>query len=237
MLELTNCKIGVGRTLYGIDAIAVEPGKLAVLIGANGSGKSTLLDAIALGQNDMGSISYNTRPLHEFSPEKRSLLISLVESRFAGAENLSTQEYLELGRFPHTGFSGRLDEEDLAIVSQFAQRLNLEHLLSQSTLTLSDGERQRAGIARALIQQTPLMLLDEPTSFLDYPNKRTMMKLLAEIALEENKIVLLASHDLELCLEYATDFLIVNPVTKKLEKYPRTLLTIERLVELAFETK
>ena len=102
-------------------------------------------------------------------------------------------------------------------------------------MTLSDGERQRASIARALIQETPIVLLDEPTSFLDYPNKRAMMRMLQTIAHSEQKIVLLASHDLELCLEYSDECLVVNPRTGQLEQYQTTNLSLEQLIALAFD--
>jgi iron complex transport system ATP-binding protein len=236
MLDLKNCHIGKGATLYTIDHTSVEAGKLSVLIGANGAGKSTLLDAIALGNSCGGTISYGEKLLSQLTIVQRSRYIALVESRFSGAEYLSTQEYLELGRFPHTGFHGRLDHNDKAIVSTIAHQLKLEHLLGQSTLTLSDGERQRAGIARALIQETPIILLDEPTSFLDYPNKRAIMSMLRSIAEKEQKVILLASHDLELCLEFCDDFLVINPRTKKLEHYSAADLTLDKLIETAFET-
>lgn len=234
MLELSNCTIGIARTLYTIDKLTVEPGELTVLIGANGAGKSTLLDEIAIGKGQSGTIAYNGRMLANISPAKRSLIVALVESRFSGSEYLSTQEYLELGRFPHTGFTGRLASGDKAIVVGIAAELKLEHLLRQSTTTLSDGERQRAGIARALIQQTPVILLDEPTSFLDYPNKRSMMGLLKKIAQEQQKVVLMASHDLELCLEFSDSLLVIDPETKKLERYSTQSQSLDSLVQAAF---
>lgn len=234
MLELENCTIGKGKVLYTIDAIRVPAGKLTVLIGANGAGKSTLLDAIALGDASGGSIAFDGKSLSLLSTEERSHYIALVESRFSGAEYLSTQEYLDLGRFPHTGFQGRLNEHDHAVVARIVSELHLDHLLSQSTLTLSDGERQRTSIARALIQETPVILLDEPTSFLDYPNKRAIMQLLRERAVREQKVILMASHDLELCLEYSDECLIIHPETHRLEQYTTADLSLEQLIARAF---
>lgn len=236
MLELIDCHIGVQRTLYRIDQIHIPAGKLTVLIGANGAGKSTLLDDIALGDHLNGTVRFDNKSLSGYSSKERAQLIALVESRFAGEAHLSTQEYLELGRFPYTGFSGRLSANDQAIVAKNAQQLQLGPLLKQATTTLSDGERQRAGICRALIQQTPIMLLDEPTSFLDYPNKRSMMRLLKTIANEQQKIVLLASHDLELCLEVADQLLVINPRTNMLEQYEAANMSLEQLIATAFES-
>ena len=235
MLELKGGHIGKGKVLYSVDAVTVATGRLTALIGANGAGKSTLLDAIALGLDFGGPMAFDGRSLAQMSGTERSRCISLVESRFAGAEYLSTLEYLNLGRFPHTGFQGILDASDKDVVARVARELKLEHLLPQSTMTLSDGERQRAGIARALIQETPVMLLDEPTSFLDYPTKTATMKLLKQIAVSEQKTVLLACHDLELCLAYCDDCLVINPRTRKLECYAVADLDLARLIAIAFE--
>lgn len=235
MLELKGGQFGKGKILYSVDEVTVAAGKLTALIGANGAGKSTLLDALALGTDCGGTMAFDGKSLVHVSNTERSRCISLVESRFSGAEYLSTQEYLNLGRFPHTGFQGILDANDKATVARVAKELKLEQLLQQSTMTLSDGERQRAGIARALIQETPVMLLDEPTSFLDYPTKTATMKLLKQIAVAERKTVLLASHDLELCLEYCDDCLVINPRTRKLERYAVADLDLQRLIAIAFE--
>jgi iron complex transport system ATP-binding protein len=234
MLEMRQVNIGRAKTLYSIDEVTLHPGKLYALIGANGAGKSTLLDAIALGAYTEGEIRLNNFLLVERTLRERALLVALVESRFHGSEYLSTQEYLELGRFPHTGFQGLLTDSDKTVVNRVVEQLQLEQLLLQSTVTLSDGERQRASIARALIQETEVILLDEPTSFLDYPNKRSIMQLLKTIAHEQQKIILLASHDLELCLDYCDGCLVINPKNKQLEQYAVEGLTIQDLITKAF---
>jgi iron complex transport system ATP-binding protein len=234
MLEMRHVTIGRAKALYSVDEVALLPGKLVALIGANGAGKSTLLDAIALGEETNGEIRLNDAAIASLSLRERALLVALVESRFHGTEYLSTQEYLDLGRFPHTGFQGLLSHSDKEVVNRVVEQLQLQHLLRQSTATLSDGERQRASIARALIQETAVILLDEPTSFLDYPNKRAIMQLLKTIAHEQQKIILLASHDLELCLDYCDECLVINPETRKLEHYPVTELPLTELVKKAF---
>ncbi|MDH4471231.1 MAG: ABC transporter ATP-binding protein [Fluviicola sp.] len=234
MLEMRQVNIGRTKTLYSIDEVTLHPGKLYALIGANGAGKSTLLDAIALGDYRSGEIRLNNSSIANLSLRERALSVALVESRFHGSEYLSTQEYLDLGRFPHTGFQGLLSDSDKAVVNRVVEQLQLEHLLKQSTSTLSDGERQRASIARALIQETVVILLDEPTSFLDYPNKRAIMQLLKTIAHEQQKMILLASHDLELCLDYCDESLVINPETKQLEQYQVAGLPLNELITKAF---
>ena len=232
MLELNQLEIGKGRFLYRTGQISLEPGKLYVLFGANGAGKSSLLDAIALGEFKSGNVLLDGVSLKDLPAVERARIIALVESRFFGNDYLSVADYLELGRFPHTGFLGSISETDAAIIQKIAEKLGVQHLLSQSTETLSDGERQRVSIARALIQETSLLLLDEPTSYLDYPNKRATLQLLKEIAQNEQKIVLLVSHDLELCLEYGDCFLLINPVKRELEVRNKCLL--EDVLNLAF---
>lgn len=232
MLELNLVEIGKGKLLYNTGQIRLERGKLYVLFGANGAGKSSLLDAIALGTFNSGSILLNGFTLKDLPVDQRARKVALVESRFYGNDYLSVAEYLELGRFPYTGFLGKLSETDHTIIQKVVEKLGLQHLLLQSTETLSDGERQRVGIARALIQETELLLLDEPTSYLDYPNKRATLQLLKEIAENEQKIVLLVSHDLELCLEYGDCFLLINPTQKELEMREKS--TLEEVINLAF---
>lgn len=232
MLELNQLEIGKGRFLYRTGQIVLEPGKLCVLFGANGAGKSSLLDAIALGDFKTGSILLDGLSLKDLPAVERARKVALVESRFFGNDYLSVTDYLELGRFPHTGFLGSIGEADAVVIQRVVEKLGLQRLLTQSTETLSDGERQRVSIARALIQETGLLLLDEPTSYLDYPNKRATLQLLKDIAVSEQKIVLLVSHDLELCLEYGDCYLLINPVKKELEVRNECLL--EDVLSLAF---
>lgn len=233
MLEFDHCHIGRKRVLYSIDHLSLTGGQLVALIGANGTGKSTFLQAFSQGAFLAGTVFFDKRDWHKIIPGERAKLVAFIDNKFSGYDHLSTREYLELGRFPHTGFSGRLSEHDRQVVATYAEEMCVEHLLDQATSTLSDGERQRAGIARALIQETPIVLLDEPTSFLDYPTKRSVMLLLQQIAHKHNKLIVLASHDLELCLEFVSDLLIIDPRKKVLNAFPSNL-SLETLVELAF---
>jgi iron complex transport system ATP-binding protein len=143
-------------------------------------------------------------------------LLTLIYNKFQGQHFLTTKEYLALGRFPYTGYFGGLSLNDEQIINQYSEELCLEHLFESSTATLSDGERQRASIAKALIQETPVLLFDEPTSFLDYPTKRNVMQMIQTIAKKHNKIVIIASHDIELCSEFSDHFLLIDPIKKKL---------------------
>ncbi len=232
MLKFENCRIGHDRVLYEIVELELKRGEFAALIGANGSGKSTLMDALVQGKFPNGKVSVEGRNWNDLKLMERAHQITLVDNHFLGFDYLKVNEYLELGRHSYTNFTGRLSAEDQHIVQKYVQTLHLESLLEQSTSTLSDGERQRVGIAKALIQETPIILLDEPTAFLDYPTKKEVMSLLGKIAKESNRLVIIASHDIDFCLEYCSRILIIEKESKNLSSY----LQIEQdeLVKRAF---
>lgn len=232
MLKFENCRIGHDRILYEIAELELERGEFAALIGANGSGKSTLMDALVQGKFPNGKVSVEGRNWNDLKLMERAHQITLVDNHFLGFDYLKVNEYLELGRHSYTNFTGRLSAEDQNIVQKYVQTLHLESLLEQSTSTLSDGERQRVGIAKALIQETPIILLDEPTAFLDYPTKKEVMSLLGKIAKESNRLVMIASHDIDFCIQYCSRILIIEKESKSLSSY----LQIEQdeLVKRAF---
>lgn len=233
MLEIKRASLGYQKELFTIDSLTLLAGQFVALIGANGTGKSTLLNALATGSFKHGEVQLSNRNLMQLEASERSRNIALIDNKFSGYDHLSTKEYLDLGRFPYTGFSGKLGVEDEEIVSKYVELLCLEHLLEQSTSTLSDGERQRAGIARAFIQETPLLLMDEPTSFLDYPTKLSIMKTVQLLATKEGKLVIMASHDLDLCLKYCSDLLVIDPRAKVLNQFPAQI-SLEELLLKAF---
>lgn len=233
MLRFQDCSVQQKKLLFSIPELTLEKGQFVALIGANGTGKSTFLSALSGGKTISGSLKFNASDWLGISAKERSKLIALVDNRFQGLEHLSTQEYLELGRFPHTSLLGRLSKNDRELIAKIASELDLNHLLEQATSSLSDGERQRASIARALIQETPIILLDEPTSFLDYPTKRNVMNLIKTIVEDHGKLVLMATHDLELSVEFCSNWLVIDPRIQSL-----TLLsgstTIQTLIQKAF---
>lgn len=232
MLKFENCTIGHDRILYEIPELELNRGEFTALIGANGSGKSTLMDALIQGKFPNGKVSVEGRNWNELKLMERARHITLVDNHFLGFDYLKVNEYLELGRHSYTNFTGRLSVEDQRIVQKYIQTLHLESLLEQSTSTLSDGERQRVGIAKALIQETPIILLDEPTAFLDYPTKKEVMSLLGRIARESNRLVIIASHDIDFCIEYCSRILIIEKESKSLKSY--TEIQHDELVKRAF---
>ena len=175
----------------------LEQGKLVALLGQNGAGKSTLLRALTCDERPLdGSIEVNGRNLQEMSQKDRSRLIGLVSTERIQAGALTVTELVGLGRQPHTGFLGRLDDEDRVIVRQSMADAGIIGKADEYMASLSDGERQKAMIARALAQQTPIIILDEPTAFLDVASRIETMRLLQTLAHDRGKAVLLSSHDI-----------------------------------------
>ena len=161
----------------------LEQGKLVALLGQNGAGKSTLLRALTCDERPLdGSIEVNGRNLQEMSQKDRSRLIGLVSTERIQAGALTVTELVGLGRQPHTGFLGRLDDEDRVIVRQSMADAGIIGKADEYMASLSDGERQKAMIARALAQQTPIIILDEPTAFLDVASRIETMRLLQTLA-------------------------------------------------------
>ena len=232
MLKFENCSIGHDKLLYTIPALELQQGEFVALIGANGSGKSTLMDSLIQGNFPDGKVSIEGRNWNELKLIERARQITLVDNHFLGFDYLKVREYLELGRHSYTNFTGRLSAEDRSIVQHYIEVLHLESLLEQSTSTLSDGERQRVGIAKALIQETPIILLDEPTAFLDYPTKKEVMSLLRNIAEESKRLVVIASHDIDFCITYCSRILIIEKNTKILQSYQS--IEQDELVRQAF---
>lgn len=232
MLKFENCSIGHDRILYEIPELELRKGEFVALIGANGSGKSTLMDSLIQGKFPDGKVSVEGRNWNDLKLMERAHQITLVDNHFLGFDYLKVSEYLELGRHSYTNFTGRLTAEDRLIVQKYIQTLHLDPLLGQSTSTLSDGERQRVGIAKALIQETPIILLDEPTAFLDYPTKKEVMSLLGKIAVESKRLVMIASHDIDFCIEYCSRILIIEKDLKILRSYEA--IAHDELVAKAF---
>jgi iron complex transport system ATP-binding protein len=144
---------------------------------------------------------------------RRSVLakhVAFVASKFDGIEYLKVREYIALGKFGSSSILGQLPKEEAEHVEQLLEELALLPLADKFTDRISDGERQLAAVARALAQDTPVLLLDEPTAFLDYKNKKRMMEKLVEIAEKKNKCIMLSTHDLELAMDNSLVFLAVH---------------------------
>ena len=141
-------------------------------------------------------------------------MIGVVLTEKLAIKNMTAEELIAMGRAPYTGFWGRLTEEDHQVVSDAIRLVGIESLAGRMIQTLSDGERQKVMIAKALAQQTPIIYLDEPTAFLDYPSKVEMMQLLRRLAVQEQKTIFLSTHDVELSLQVADCIWLMETPTK-----------------------
>ena len=177
----------------------INSGELTCLLGANGVGKSTLLRTLSAFQPKLGGeIRIQGKEIESYTDKQLSRVISVVLT-----ENMSVTELIGLGRSPYTGFWGTLTKEDRQVVERAVALVGIPHLAHRMVHTLSDGERQKVMIAKALAQETPVIYLDEPTAFLDFPSKVEMMQLLHHLSRQTDKTIFLSTHDLELALQIA----------------------------------
>ena len=212
MIQLRNISLGFGsRTLIESASAHFECGRMIALLGRNGTGKSTLLRAIAaLGEVRDGEIVIDGRPLSEYNSAELARKIAFVNTERVDVEALTVYDLVAIGRSPYTGWSGRLTREDRGIVERAMQIAGVEAMADRRVETMSDGEAQRAMIARALAQDTPVILLDEPTAFLDLPNRYELCTLLGRLAREEGKCVIFSTHELDIALSLADSIALVD---------------------------
>ena len=175
---------------------------LTALVGVNGAGKSTLLRTLTGVQKVMaGEIFINGNRVESYSRNELARQISVVLTEKVEASHLFAHEVITLGRLPYTGLTGSLSNADREQVNKAIALAGVEHLRDRRIGALSDGERQRVMLAKALAQETPFILMDEPTAFLDYPSRTETFMLLRKLAHEASKSILLSTHDLDLALK------------------------------------
>ena len=208
-IRLSNLCIGY-RSKNGTRVVAaginatIRSGELTCLLGANGVGKSTLLRTLSAFQPKLdGEIMMRSQEISSFTDKELSRMIGVVLTEKPDIRNMTVRELVALGRSPYTGFWGTLHDDDWQVVDEAISIIRIEALQDRMIHTLSDGERQKVMIAKALAQQTPVIYLDEPTAFLDFPSKVEMMQLLRRLAREQQKTIFLSTHDFELALQVA----------------------------------
>lgn len=191
----------------------INSGELTCLLGANGVGKSTLLRTLSAFQPRLsGEIRIEGKDISSYTDKQLSKVISVVLTEKCDIRNMSAVELIGLGRSPYTGFWGTLSKEDKAVVDHAIELVGISHLVHRMVHTLSDGERQKVMIAKALAQETPVIYLDEPTAFLDFPSKVEMMQLLHLLSRQTDKTIFLSTHDLELALQIADKIWLMDKV-------------------------
>ena len=200
--NLCSLSIGYPTKVVAHDINAMlTAGELVCLIGRNGTGKSTLLRTMAGFLPPLaGKATIDDCDISAIAPAVRARKIGVVLTDRIDAMNMSVTDLVAMGRSPYTGFFGRLGEEDRTIVNDALAMVGMENFAQRMVETLSDGERQKVMIAKALAQQTPVILLDEPTAFLDYPSKTETLRLLRRLCHEQGKAILVSTHDLDVAL-------------------------------------
>ena len=188
----------------------INASELTCLLGQNGIGKSTLLRTLSAFQPALsGEIYLDGTPLTALSSRQLSKKVGVVLTEKPDVRNMSVEEMVGMGRSPYTGFWGSLDADDRQMIDEAIRLVGIDRLRRRPVHTLSDGERQKCMIAKALAQQTPTIYLDEPTAFLDFPSKVEMMQLLRRLAHEQQKTIFLSTHDVELAMQLADRISII----------------------------
>ncbi|MBQ2133012.1 MAG: ABC transporter ATP-binding protein [Bacteroidales bacterium] len=183
---------------------SIKQGELTCLLGANGVGKSTLLKTLSGFLDKIGGeIMIMGKELGAYTPKELSTTMGVVLTDKCDVRNMSARDIIGMGRSPYTSFWGTLSREDYRIVDESIAMIGIEHLSGRMVHTLSDGERQKVMIAKALAQESPIIILDEPTAFLDFPSKVEIMQLLHKLTREAGKTIFLSTHDMELALQIA----------------------------------
>ena len=186
--------------------VSLDEGNLIALIGPNGAGKSTLFKTLTAHIKPIrGSIELFGKELFEYSSKEKAMLIGLVLTERPDDMFLKVYDVVASGRCPYTNFFGKIEKEDENIIQESLEIIGINHLKDRYFNTLSDGEKQKVMIAKTLAQNTPIIFMDEPTAFIDYPSKIELFSLMKMLSKERNKTIIFSSHDLELLLRYTTD--------------------------------
>lgn len=205
--------------------LSLREGDVTALIGRNGAGKSTLIKTLTGNLPPLkGKITINKENITAYSRKELSRLISVVNTDPHMAGGLRLRELVELGRIPYTGRIGILSNEDNRIVEEALIATGVLHLKERYISDLSDGERQKGMIARGLAQETPLIIMDEPFSFLDVASRWEILELMKNLAIEKNKAILFSTHDVSEALRMA-DRIWLFTINGLLEGEPQNLIS------------
>ncbi|AEA47651.1 ABC transporter ATP-binding protein [Archaeoglobus veneficus] len=227
-MNAAGLSVGYTNEILKNVSFEVRAGEILGILGPNGSGKSTLLKTLAAGLKPLGGAVYvDGREVHGIKPGELAKLISITLTERVDAGFLTGFEVVSLGRYPYVDAIGRLNDADVEAVMGSLRLVNAENLANKLFSEMSDGERQKIMIARALAQQPRIMLLDEPTSFLDAKHKVEIMLLLRRIANEKGIAIVLTTHDIELALRICDRVVMVRDGRIAVEGLPEEVITGE----------
>jgi len=229
--HLTATKLSIGYSHRGQETcvaealdLALNAGEFICLLGPNGAGKSTLIRTLAGMQAPLsGSLKLQNQTFHSISPRERARMISVVLTEALPVGMMDAYSLVALGRHPYSGWLGGLNQYDKERIKWAFKAVGAEGLEARQISELSDGERQKISIARALAQEAQVMLLDEPTAFLDLPRRVELMTILRNLAHREQMGLLLSTHDLDLALRFADRLWMITIDGQLIQGYPEEL--------------
>lgn len=204
ILEINSLSIGYnGNAILNPITWAAAKGDMIALTGSNGLGKSTLLRVLSGRTRPIsGTVRLMGADIHTFTPKQRAKLVSIVLTERPEDMFLKVKDVVASGRFPYSGLFGKISENDEKHIKASLEVIGINHLINKDFTSLSDGERQKVMIAKAIAQDTPLILMDEPMAFLDYKSRIEIFELMTKMTSEEGKTVIFSSHDLDLVNRY-----------------------------------
>ena len=229
MLKAENLAVGYGNYIV-VDGVNldIKEGEILCIMGPNGAGKSTLLKTIATYLKPKRGVVYlNGKKIHDLKPKDLAKEMAVVLTERVNPGNMTGFDVIAIGRHPYTDLFGRLTERDKKIIVESARAVNAEYLLEKNFFEMSDGERQKIMIARALAQEPKVLILDEPTSFLDAKHKIELTLLLRKLADEKNLAIVVTLHDIELALRIADKMALIKNHKVIAYGYPENIMKRE----------
>ena len=226
VLKTSNLLIGYkGQPLIPEVNVSLCEGDIVALAGPNGSGKTTLFKTLSASIKPIGGeVKLFGKDLRDYSPTERSSLFSLVLTEKPDDLFLKVFDIVAAGRYPHLGLLAKLKAEDEQIIYDSLQTVGIGHLTNRNFVSLSDGEKQKVMIAKALVQDTPIIFMDEPAAFLDYPSKIELVNIMHKLSREQHKTILFSSHDLDLLLRHSDQLWVMAPHQALRQGPPKELI-------------
>lgn len=222
-----------GKVLLSDIALKVNKGEILVLIGPNGAGKSTIIKNIIREMNPIGGNIYvKGRKISDFTSKEYAKTMSVVLTEKIKTEMMTCRDVVAMGRYPYTNYFGRLTKEDEVIVNESLKKVSALDIAENDFSQISDGQRQRIMLARAICQKPEVIVLDEPTSFLDIRHKIELLDILQEMAVKDNVAVIVSLHEIELAAKIA-DYVMCVGADGKIEfGRPEKIFTDDRISSL-----
>lgn len=226
VLHTSNLLIGYkGQPLMPVINVSLSEGDIVALAGPNGSGKTTLFKTLSACIKPIsGEVKLFGKNLRDYSPTDRADLFSLVLTEKPDDLFLKVFDIVAAGRYPHLGLLAKLKADDERIIYESLQTVGIGHLINRNFVSLSDGEQQKVMIAKALVQDTPIIFMDEPAAFLDYPSKIELVNIMHKLSREKRKTILFSSHDLDLLLRHADQMWVMAPHQPLRQGTPKALV-------------